>query len=297
MGGELVRMIRLGAPAGWTALMRLVAETIADDARDPGQGGGDRPWSAIPVRGHHDDDKWRDGLTEQTGMSARAISRTLADLAEAGYEMREPLGKGKNGRVVFTAPGHAMRFRVPRLAPRPVPERSPDMATDHGPATTKDGDHAEPERSPDLAERSPDLARTVAISGDPSLPGLSQISPQAESIRSQQSPGRQRAKAKPAIEHDSSGTNDDGPRPASQTRDAPPDPQAAAFKIIRPFARKNGISTEAAAELHSQAATMLRGDTDADHIRAALPAWHESGEPPEALPEFVESPAEAETTP
>jgi len=222
MGGELVRMIRLGAPAGWTALMRLVAETIADDARDPGQGGGERPWSAIPVRGYwsgDDDAIWRDGLTEQTGMSARAISRTLADLAEAGYEMRERVGKGKNGRVVFTAPGHAMRFRVPRLPPRPVPERSPDMATDHGPAIAKDGDHTEPERSPDLAERSPDLAERSPTMATPLSQVSPTVSPQVESIRSQQSPGRQRAKAKPMIEHDSSGTNDDTPRPASQDRD------------------------------------------------------------------------------
>jgi hypothetical protein len=159
MGSELYRMIRDGAPASWTVAMRLVAGVIADDARDPSQGmpeDGGHPWSAIPMKGHFIEKKgkskgkWRDGLTERTGMSLRAISRVLADLAAAGYEMREALGKGKDGRVVFTAPEHSMRFRVPPLTPRPVPERSPDPVT------------IEAERSPDpatvRAERSPNLA-------------------------------------------------------------------------------------------------------------------------------------------
>ena len=109
MGNELYRMIRDGAPASWTPVMRLVAGVIADDARDPepGQaattaaGRGRRSRSAAAHRGSGE---WHDGLTERTGMSERAISRALTDLARAGYEMREQIGTDKRGRPVFAYP-------------------------------------------------------------------------------------------------------------------------------------------------------------------------------------------------
>jgi hypothetical protein len=129
MGHELYRMIRDGAPATWTALMRLVAMAIADDARDPSQGGpedGGWPWSALPVAGRYDrDGEWRDGLTERTGATADGVSHALTRLARSGYEMREQIGTDSRGRPVFAAKGHATRFRVPLLPPRPEPERPP----------------------------------------------------------------------------------------------------------------------------------------------------------------------------
>jgi hypothetical protein len=42
---------------------------------------------------------------------------------------------------------------------------------------------------------------------------------------------------------------------------------------------------------------MLLDRIEAKHIETALPAWLESGKPPDALPEFVQPPAEAETAP
>jgi hypothetical protein len=125
MGYELRRMIRNGAPPSWTPLMRLVAMEIADDARDPRlneepPAGG--PWSALPVDGHYVRDKWRDGLTQRCGVSARAISDALTSLARAGYEMRQSISTDKRGRPVYAAKGHALRFQVPTLLPRPVPE-------------------------------------------------------------------------------------------------------------------------------------------------------------------------------
>ncbi len=155
MGGELYRMVRDGAPASWTPLMRLVAGVIADDARDPGQGGPDDggwPWSAIPVRGHHArNGTWKDGLTERTGLSERAISRILTKLARAGYEMREQIGTDKHERPVFAYPGRAIRFRVPLLTPRECPPNPatispPDPATisPPDPATISPPDSASP---------------------------------------------------------------------------------------------------------------------------------------------------------
>jgi len=125
MGSELYRMIRDGAPPGWTVTMRLVAMVIADDARDPSQGvpgDGGGPWSAIPVRGCWRGGKWRDGITDRTGLSMHTVSRALAELAAAGYEMREQIATGKDGRPVFAARGHAVRFRVPLLPPRLAPQ-------------------------------------------------------------------------------------------------------------------------------------------------------------------------------
>jgi hypothetical protein len=84
-------------------------------------------------------------------------------------------------------------------------------------------------------------------------------------------------------------------RPASPGRDAPPpkDPKAAAdlaYKIVKSLPR------DAAAEVHATVAAMLLDRIEAKHIETALPAWLESGKPPDALPEFV-PPAEAETAP
>ena len=127
MGFELYRMIRDGAPESWTAPMRLLAMVIADDAwsqEPPGDDGCTR--SAIAMRGGYRNGEWRDGLTERTGLSERAVSRVLTELARAGYEMREQIGTDKRGRPVFAYPGRRARFRVPLLTPRECP---PDPAT------------------------------------------------------------------------------------------------------------------------------------------------------------------------
>ena len=103
MGHDLYRMIRDGAPPDWTSDMRIVALMIADDARDSAQGpagDGGPPWSAIPIRGGHDHaGNGTTGSPNAPGLRKHAISRALTDLARAGYEMREALGRGKDGRV------------------------------------------------------------------------------------------------------------------------------------------------------------------------------------------------------
>lgn len=182
MGHALRRMIDNGAPRDWTPLMRLVAGLIADDARDPRDGHplpeGEWPWSAIPVEGRFRRGRWRDGIAERTGMSARAISRTLAELAAAGYEMRQPVadrdGKpvtDRRGRPVYAARGHALRFQVPPLPPRPELEWSPDLASIADPFAV-DNSESSPEVASKLGERSPLLVGKVAESGDP-IPSVS----------------------------------------------------------------------------------------------------------------------------
>ena len=192
MGYALRRMIRDGAPPEWSPLMRLVACEIADDARDPDDGkdkagqlahrdewpdyraGKLAAWSAKPIEGENRRGGWTDGLAEVCGMSARAVSRVLAELAAQGYDMRAPItdrdGKpvrDKRGRLVYAAKGHAVRFTVPYLPPRGEPLRSPEVASIDGWLA----DIAEEECSPDSAsieaQRSPLLVSMVAESGDP----------------------------------------------------------------------------------------------------------------------------------
>jgi hypothetical protein len=137
MGWNLRRMIRDGAPASWTPLMRLVAAEIADDARDPDGEQDSLPWSTLPISGFWDSrGRWREGLTERTGATASGISHALTKLARAGYELRQPIqdetGKpvtDKRGRPVLAAKGHAVRFQVPVLAPREAPQRSHESTT------------------------------------------------------------------------------------------------------------------------------------------------------------------------
>lgn len=142
MGYQLRRMIRDGAPREWTALMRLVAGEIADDARDPDPDHplpeGTWPWSALPVEGRRDpaSGEWRDGLAERCGVTARAISDALTQLARADYEMRTPVTdrdgrpvRDRHGRPVYAVRGHAIRFQVPRLQPRAEPDSTHGSAT------------------------------------------------------------------------------------------------------------------------------------------------------------------------
>jgi len=122
-------------------------------------------------------------------------------------------------------------------------------------------------------------------------------------VRAGQAPGQGYNVSSPAVrraaaqDQDSSG-NGDLPRPAPQACSiTDSDPKELAFKIVRGFARSNDISGAVGAGLHSTVAAMLLDRIEAKHIETALPAWLESGKPPDALPEFVQPPAEAETAP
>jgi hypothetical protein len=211
VGYKLRRMIRDGAPSEWSPLMRLVASEIADDAHDPGQdkdplpspGDWPDPWSAMPIEGGYRHGDWKDGMVERCGMSARAVSRTLADLAEAGYDMRAPItdrdGKpvrDRRGRLVYAAKRHAVRFTVPHLPPRGKPQSSPEVASngtlptddqDRSPDSASIGDQgaggaSDWESLPDSAsieaQRSPLLVPKVATFGDP----VSSASPNVKTV-------------------------------------------------------------------------------------------------------------------
>lgn len=100
MGYELRREIREALGPNVTGLQRAVALEIADDARHDADGRRSR----VSLK----------DLARWTGAKDTAVVRNaLKRLAEADWEFRVPIGKGKDGRVLYATPGHSMEFRVP----------------------------------------------------------------------------------------------------------------------------------------------------------------------------------------
>jgi hypothetical protein len=123
MGYELRREIREALGPNVTGLQRAVALEIADDARHDADGRRSRASLKDLVR-------W-------TGAKDTAVVRNaLKRLAEAGWEFRVPIGKGKDGRILYATPGHSMEFRVPY-----PPERAP--AHSEGATAHSDGENEE----------------------------------------------------------------------------------------------------------------------------------------------------------
>lgn len=98
MGYKLRRELREALGSEITGLQRLVALEIADDAND----------ITRMSRATLDD------LVRWTGAKDGKVVRTiLKRLAEAGWEFRVPIDKGKDGRTLYAIPGRALTFRVP----------------------------------------------------------------------------------------------------------------------------------------------------------------------------------------
>jgi hypothetical protein len=124
MGYELRREIREALGPNVTGLQRAVALEIADDARHDADGRRSR----VALK----------DLARWTGAKDTAVVRNaLKRLAEAGWEFRVPIGKGKDGRILYATPGHAMEFRVPRPS-EGAPAHS-EGATAHSDAEPAEG--------------------------------------------------------------------------------------------------------------------------------------------------------------
>ncbi|MFM9649852.1 MULTISPECIES: hypothetical protein [Streptomyces] len=140
MGYELRREIREALGPNVTGLQRAVALEIADDARHDADGRRSRA-------------SLKD-LARWTGAKDTAVVRNaLKRLAEAGWEFRVPIGKGKDGRVLYATPGHAMEFRVP-LPPEGAPAPS-EGATAHSDAEQAEGAPAHSEGAGAHSEGAP----------------------------------------------------------------------------------------------------------------------------------------------
>ncbi len=138
MGYELRREIREALGPNVTGLQRAVALEIADDARHDADGRRSRA-------------SLKD-LARWTGAKDTAVVRNaLKRLAEAGWEFRVAIGKGKDGRILYATPGHAMEFRVP-YPPEGAPAHS-EGATAHSAEENQEGATAHSEGAGAHSER------------------------------------------------------------------------------------------------------------------------------------------------
>lgn len=98
MGYDLRRKLREALGPEIAGLQRAVALEIADDAKD----GTRESWATL------------DDLARWTAAKdASVVRNALKRLAAAGWEFRVPIGKGKDGRVLYAVPGTRMTFMVP----------------------------------------------------------------------------------------------------------------------------------------------------------------------------------------
>ncbi|RZF05991.1 hypothetical protein C0R05_24470 [Streptomyces albidoflavus] len=98
MGYELRRQLREVLGPNITGLQRAVALEIADDANEATRR------SLAPL----------EDLVRWTGAKDGSVVRNaLKRLAASGWEFRVPIGKGKDGRVLYAVPGRRMTFVVP----------------------------------------------------------------------------------------------------------------------------------------------------------------------------------------
>lgn len=97
VGYKLYRQVRDLAPADWTSGERLVAWVIADDANDETR----RSFLAP------------DEVAKRAGMTEDGVRKCLGKLAKKGFEFRVSLGKGSDGRDVYSLRGMPPQYVVP----------------------------------------------------------------------------------------------------------------------------------------------------------------------------------------
>lgn len=157
MGFKLRRDLRTELGPEIKGLPRAVALEIADTADD----------ETGESRASLDD------LARWTAAKDTAVVRdALKRLAEDGWEFRVPIGKGKDGRLLYARPGVSMRFKVPPKKGSPKPKRPKTAGT----ATDKEGvlTPSEGVRTPCEGVDTPsEGVRTTPLSFSPFLPSLS----------------------------------------------------------------------------------------------------------------------------
>ena len=98
MGYELRRQLREVLGPDINGLQRAVALEIADDANEKTR----ESWATL------------EDLARWTAAKDPAVVRNaLKRLSASGWEFRVPIGKGKDGRVLYAVPGTRMTFMVP----------------------------------------------------------------------------------------------------------------------------------------------------------------------------------------
>lgn len=132
MSSELRRQLREALGPDIKGLQRAVALEIADDARY------DDEWRFDAARGRRSKVRLAD-LVRWTGAKDElSVREMLRRLAVAGWELRLPIGTGRDGRPLYAVPGVAMQFRVPDFeAPTTVGPCEPEGPTTVGPLASE----------------------------------------------------------------------------------------------------------------------------------------------------------------
>ncbi|QLJ05721.1 hypothetical protein HZZ00_35010 [Streptomyces sp. NEAU-sy36] len=107
MGSNLRRQLREALPPSIKGLQRAVALEIADDARY------DDDWNYSPEHGRRSKVRLADLVRWTAAKDELSVREMLRRLSLAGWEFRLPIGKDKNGNLMYAVPGKAMTFRVP----------------------------------------------------------------------------------------------------------------------------------------------------------------------------------------
>ncbi|MFE9601975.1 hypothetical protein [Streptomyces hokutonensis] len=107
MGSNLRRQLREALPPGIKGMQRAVALEIADDARY------DDEWNYNPETGRRSRVRLAELVRWTAAKDELSIREMLRRLSLAGWEFRIPIGKDKNGNLLYAVPGKAMTFRVP----------------------------------------------------------------------------------------------------------------------------------------------------------------------------------------
>lgn len=107
MGSELRRQLREALGPDIKGLQRAVALELADDAR------WDDEWNYDAVKGRRSKARLSDLVRWTAAKDELSVREMLRRLSVAGWEFRLPIGKGKDGRLLYAVPGVAMQFRVP----------------------------------------------------------------------------------------------------------------------------------------------------------------------------------------
>lgn len=107
MGSNLRRQLREALPPTIKGLQRAVALEIADDARY------DDDWNYSPEHGRRSKVRLAELVSWTAAKDELTVREMLRRLSQAGWEFRLPIGKDKNGNLLYAVPGKAMTFRVP----------------------------------------------------------------------------------------------------------------------------------------------------------------------------------------
>ena len=246
MGYELYRHVLNNAPDEIDATARLVLAVIADDANEKTR----TSYMGIELLAH------------RTGLSSHGITKALRRLANAGIEIRVPIGMDGRGRPVFAVKGRRTTYLIPVF-----PER-----TFMDPKVAPQGDHTADESSPqeatnDHAKVAPQAPK-VAPQGDP--PPQSPQSPHSFGPTNDSSLFPRLDEEKKAAETKKTEEKTTAPKPP-KTKPTPAPDHLTITDQMRAWAKKNvpdiDIEFETAQFLDRHAA---KGNTFVDWTRA----WH-----------------------